>query len=68
MLGMSTNTIVGLVLIFAGFMDCVIGAFVVAPKIQEPVQRKVVLGTVITGASGMIIVGGLLASGVLDFF
>lgn len=65
---MSTNSIVGLVLIFAGFVDCTIGVFVVAPKIEEPFQRRVVLGTVIAGASGMIIFGGLLASGVIDFF
>lgn len=65
---MNTNTIVGLVLIFAGFVDCAIGAFVVAPKIEEPFQRRVVLGTVLAGASGMIIFGGLLASGVVDLF
>ena len=65
---MNTNTIVGLVLIFAGFVDCAIGAFLMAPKIEEPLQRRVVLGTVVTGAAGMIVLGGLLASGVLDLF
>ena len=59
---MSTNTIVGLVLIFAGFLDCVIGAFVVAPKIQEPVQRKVVLGTVISKLSSAA-TGGVAGPG-----
>ncbi len=63
---MESNTLVGLVLIAAGFIDAALALFVVGPKVQDPTGRMVAVGVVLTGAVAMVIFGGLLAYGTMD--
>jgi len=56
---MTVNQIVGIVLMFAGLADLVLGFLVVGPMIQAPDRRKLVM-IVLSCSSGVMILLGIL--------
>lgn len=65
---MNTDVILGLALIVAGVVDAAVVLFLVAPKVAEPTARMITLSIVLSGSGGMVIFGGLLASGTVSLF
>ncbi len=64
---METSQIIGVVLIVAGLLDAAMGRFVVGPRVQDPAQRPMIVGSLVLSGVMMVLLGGALLGGVISF-
>ena len=62
---MTTNQLVGSILIGVGFLDMATGLLIIAPRMQDPEKKKIILMALGTGAFVMIVLGALFLLGVI---
>ena len=62
---LDSATILGLALIAAGVMDCLVAVAFVGPRIPEPGKRQVVVMAVASGGAMMVLVGVAFLLGVI---
>ena len=62
---MSTAQIVGLVFLFAGVVDLVLGFFVVGPRIPDESRRRIVQIALTLGAVTLLALGTAFLSGAI---
>jgi hypothetical protein len=62
---MDPHQIVGVALLCAGFLDPLIGWFVVRPRVADPRARGVVVASLFLGGAVMMVFGGLFLARVI---
>ena len=62
---MGTGGIVGLALISAGALDCVVAVALVGPRSPDARTRQVVVGAMVSGGVLMMLLGGAFMAGVI---
>lgn len=61
----NTRQMVGIILIAVGFLDPVLGFFVLAPRVPDENKKKVVVMALVGSGLTMMAVGALILAGLL---